>query len=164
MKNKKRVWLILTAVWMAVIFSFSAKPADESSKESLFVGKVVGRIFVDGFEDMSKEEQEAFAEKINYPVRKTAHASEYAVLGFLLFQTAAAWKWFGERKDGAGLKRTGGAWLIGTGYAVSDELHQLFVPGRACMATDVMIDSGGVLAGIAAGALALLLLESRKEK
>ena len=37
--------------------------------------------------------------------------------------------------------------LSGTVYAVSDELHQLFVPGRSCMPADVLLDSAGVLAG-----------------
>ena len=39
------------------------------------------------------------------------------------------------------------AFLAGTAYAVTDELHQLFVPGRAGMISDVLIDSLGVLFG-----------------
>ncbi|MFQ8632799.1 MAG: VanZ family protein, partial [Intestinibacter bartlettii] len=34
-------------------------------------------------------------------------------------------------------------------YAISDEIHQYFVPGRACQFRDVMIDSCGALFGIA---------------
>lgn len=33
-------------------------------------------------------------------------------------------------------------------YAVSDEIHQLFVPGRGAQVKDVMIDSTGAFAGI----------------
>ena len=33
-------------------------------------------------------------------------------------------------------------------YACSDELHQHFTPGRACMFTDVLIDTGGALTGM----------------
>ena len=40
------------------------------------------------------------------------------------------------------------AWLIGTAYAVTDEFHQSFVPGRSCELRDVMIDSCGVLTGV----------------
>jgi VanZ family protein len=40
------------------------------------------------------------------------------------------------------------AFLICVLYAVSDEVHQLYVPGRGCQITDVLIDSGGALAGI----------------
>ena len=39
------------------------------------------------------------------------------------------------------------AWT-GILYAASDEFHQLFVPGRSGQITDVLIDSGGLLAGI----------------
>lgn len=38
--------------------------------------------------------------------------------------------------------------LIGFLYAVSDEIHQYFVPGRAMQARDVLIDTVGVLLGI----------------
>jgi VanZ family protein len=34
------------------------------------------------------------------------------------------------------------------GYAVSDELHQLFVPERAFQLQDLLVDGGGILVGI----------------
>ena len=39
--------------------------------------------------------------------------------------------------------------LIGVIYAVSDELHQLFVNGRSGKIIDVVIDSIGIFTGIA---------------
>ncbi len=38
--------------------------------------------------------------------------------------------------------------IIGILYAISDEIHQLFVPGRSGKVTDVIIDSLGILTGI----------------
>ena len=38
--------------------------------------------------------------------------------------------------------------LIATAYAATDELHQVFVPGRSAEFTDVLLDSLGALAGI----------------
>ena len=38
-------------------------------------------------------------------------------------------------------------WLIGTAYAITDEIHQLFVPERACAFMDMCIDSVGVAVG-----------------
>ena len=153
MKEKRRLWVILAVIWMIVIFSFSAKPSDESSEESLFVGHIVGQIFVKDFENWTVGEQEAFAESINYPIRKTAHATEYAILGFLTFQAWKSQAW--RRETNSGKRRTYGvrgcaimAWVVSTAYAATDEIHQIFVPGRACMATDVMIDSAGAAAGI----------------
>ncbi len=67
-------------------------------------------------------------------LRKIAHAAEYAVLGALLVRATG---------------RTGLAFALGTLYAISDELHQSFVPGRLGSPIDVAIDAVGVAAGIA---------------
>ena len=40
------------------------------------------------------------------------------------------------------------AYLFGVLYAFSDELHQLFVPGRSCDPLDFLADSIGVALGI----------------
>jgi len=66
-------------------------------------------------------------------LRKIAHAAEYAVLGALLV-----------RANG----RAGLAVAVGTLYAVSDELHQSFVPGRLGSPVVVAIDAVGVAAGV----------------
>ena len=67
-------------------------------------------------------------------LRKLAHATEYAVLGGLLVRA---------------LGRPLPAFALGLAYAVSDELHQHFVPGRTGDPKDVAIDALGVVAGIA---------------
>lgn len=158
MKDKKRIWMVLVLIWMAVIFSFSAKPADESSQESLFVGRVIGQIFVKEFDDWTPQKQEAFAEKINYPVRKAAHATEYAILGALVMMRCRYQT--GWRRNRIWLT----AWGISILYAVTDEIHQSFVPGRACMVTDVMIDSAGALAGILLSAAVSAIIIGKKRR
>jgi VanZ family protein len=70
----------------------------------------------------------------DYPLRKVAHAAEFAVLGALLARAVS---------------ELGALWL-GIAYAVADELHQTFVPGRAGALLDVGIDAVGVLLGILA--------------
>ena len=80
----RKIFLILTIVWMAVIFAFSARPADESEEDSIQVGMMIGRIFIPEFEEWSQESRYEFAERIDHPVRKTAHATEYAILGLLV--------------------------------------------------------------------------------
>ncbi len=66
-------------------------------------------------------------------LRKLAHAAEYAVLGALLLRATG---------------RIGVALALGVAYAVSDEIHQTFVPGRAGKPLDVAIDTLGVVVGI----------------
>jgi len=66
-------------------------------------------------------------------LRKLAHAAEYAVLGVLLMR---------------GTGQGGLAFALGTLYAVSDEIHQAFVPGRTGAPLDVAIDAIGVACGV----------------
>jgi VanZ family protein len=66
-------------------------------------------------------------------LRKLAHAAEYAVLGLLLVRALSN-------------ERT--ALVLGIAYAVTDELHQHFVPGRLASPLDVLVDAGGVAIGV----------------
>lgn len=138
---RKAVFSAAVLLWMAVIFLFSAKPADESADMSRSAGQWIGKTFVGEYRTWTKEKQEAFAEAIDYPVRKAAHAAEYAVLGMLLAGMIGSF-------NASGWKRWGASYLIGTCYAATDEFHQLFVPGRSGQVSDVMLDSAGVLAGV----------------
>lgn len=126
---------------MCLIFWFSAQPADESGDMSLSVGKIVGEIFVPDYDEWTGAEQEAFAEGIDYPVRKAAHATEYACLAVLLMGMYQSYGLAGRRQIAV-------SFLSAAGYAATDEFHQLFVPGRGCRVTDVLIDSLGAAAGI----------------
>lgn len=72
-------------------------------------------------------------------LRKIAHVAEYAVLGALLARATA---------------RANLAFALGTLYAISDEIHQSFVPGRAGSPLDVAIDAVGVTIGVALWQLA----------
>lgn len=154
--GRKKVLLVLVVSWMAVIFGFSACPADESAKMSLSVGKWIGETFVPEYDDWDVKKQEKFAERIDYPVRKCAHASEYAVLGLLLASLALSWDAEKKERQAFPWKWIGTAALTGVCYAASDEFHQLFVPGRSCQFTDVLIDSGGLFIG-----MALILMAAR---
>ncbi len=68
-------------------------------------------------------------------LRKLAHVAEYAVLGALLVRAIGT----------ATL-----AFVVGVAYAVSDEVHQLFVAGRQGSPVDVAIDAAGVAVGVVA--------------
>lgn len=115
-------------------------------------GRMAGRILIPGYEEWSDAKQERFAERIDYPVRKGAHLTEFAVLGFLLLLCISSWAGNGQNSY-TGMRPAGWSLLAGAAYAASDEIHQLFVPGRSCQFTDVLIDSTGVLLGILAGIL-----------
>ncbi|MGI6089421.1 MAG: VanZ family protein [Bilifractor porci] len=153
MRKCKKIFTLLAILWMAAIFFFSSRNADESTAQSNRAGMLAGHLFVRDFDSWTEQEQLDFAKKIDHPVRKTAHASEYALLGMLLFGAMT-----GTRKI-----RMGYAWLAASCYAATDEFHQLFVPGRSCQFTDVCIDSGGAALGIlVAAGVSLLVFRIRE--
>lgn len=191
-------------LWMALIFFYSSRQADVSAEDSGRIGMTIGRIFISDFEEWPEDEQQAFAARIDHPVRKTAHAAEYAVLGFLAagacagaagtegnagrvessgLAGSAGMEGNAGAAEDAGMAENSGAsgrsgkgarrkflkrmllpWLIAALYAASDEIHQLFVPGRSGQLSDVILDSAGALAGVAAFTVICWLINCRKAK
>jgi VanZ family protein len=66
-------------------------------------------------------------------LRKIAHVGEYAVLGALLYRA---------------VRREPAAIVLGSLYAVTDEVHQSFITGRHGSPLDWLIDTAGVVAGV----------------
>jgi len=129
---KRFFYLSLSVLWMILIYSMSAKTASSSSDDSMFITEYIIRFF---FSDPSAELLD-FAETI---IRKIAHFTEYAVLSILLTLTLKSF--------GLTLKKSLFAVAISFFYAISDEVHQCFVPGRACRIFDVFIDTLGAFGG-----------------
>lgn len=138
-----------------MIFCFSARNGDESTEDSYAVGMEFGRITHSDFENWSEEEQLAFAAKVDHPIRKLAHATEYAVFAMLLC---------GVFHDGNRKRRIAAllAWAAATIYAMTDEFHQLFVPGRSGQIKDVLLDSCGATVGVGVVMLVLVFVYRRK--
>lgn len=180
---RRRVFLILMLLWMAGIFAFSSRSGSESSEDSYFVGTLVGDIFVPGFDEWTMQRQQEFAEAIDHPVRKTAHAAEYAVLALLAAGVCIPEDMSGREKrtipagsGSCGLGKHGSvkkseakscgrltvSWAIAAAYAATDEFHQLFVPGRSGQVSDVILDSAGALAGLLILALVRKIMSRRR--
>lgn len=152
--NKFQIFCgIMTIAVMVCIFLFSCENADDSSDTSGNFVNLIISIFYGDYDELPLWEQEEIRGNISHFIRKTAHFTIFAALGFFAFLTS------GQKKL---LCKGTAAVLIFCGlYAVSDEIHQYFVPGRACMLRDMLLDTCGSLAGIAA-ALAALKIFSRK--
>lgn len=142
LNRQQRIRVLLLIIWMAAIFAYSARPADVSTQDSHFIGNLVANVAQQwSQEDWSEQEQLLFVESIDFYVRKAAHMTEYAVLGILLMGCLQSF----------GMKMPRVEWYAvaaGILYAGSDELHQYFVPGRACQLRDVVIDGIGVALGV----------------
>ncbi len=79
--------------------------------------------------------------KIDLPdgmVRTIAHCCEFAALGFLMLNCARSFN-----AQFSPIKSV----TLSFGYAVTDEIHQLFVPGRAFQLTDLCVDLAGIIFG-----------------
>ena len=50
--------------------------------------------------------------------------------------------------------------IIGTVYAITDEWHQYFMPGRSAQISDILLDAFGVLTGI----IMMILLQALYNK
>lgn len=83
-------------------------------------------------------------------VRKSAHIIAYFTLGTWALLTAIAYRF--RLKKAAMISL-----LVVVVYAISDEIHQLFVPGRSGQWSDVLLDSMAGLIGIT---LTLLIIRS----
>ena len=148
-------WLPALA-WMGVIYSLSAQPAPESASLSI------------GLSDILLETIKTIQPKIswdpaafNEALRTAAHFGIYLILGGLLIPAVRS---IGGRKGKD--KEIPAALALGTAYAISDEIHQLFVPGRGAQLSDVLVDAAGTLAGalLAYGILTLAGRWKPKEK
>lgn len=161
---KKKILLriiagVFTLCSMAFIFYNSALPAEQSGELSVAVtGKVDGVINPEKPSDSSgseaampsdpsapavteeekKQEKEARIKNLDPKIRMFAHILEFAMFTFF----AAI---FATTFDMKSLVRFSIVFVLCGIYALSDEIHQHFVPGRVCDIKDVALDVTGVL-------------------
>lgn len=139
---KKVICTILVIVWMIIIFMLSNQPADDSTKLSDgFISTTIGRIYKIFNDDVSEEKLTEIKVKYTHPVRKLAHFTIYFILGLLV---ALLVKEYNLSVKQIILISIGICFL----YAISDEIHQLFVIGRSGEIRDVLIDTSGSFLGI----------------
>ncbi|HSV06668.1 MAG TPA: VanZ family protein, partial [Candidatus Binatus sp.] len=77
---------------------------------------------------------------MHFWIRKLAHFTEYLILSTLLYRGLRGSQRWSVRAAVLALAMAGV-------YAVGDEFHQWFVPGRTAAATDCLIDVSGAAAG-----------------
>lgn len=130
MKNKRSIinWILLIA-WMLLIFFMSNQPGEISTKQSDLVIKIFSLIGID---------LNSYLGSIaTFIIRKVAHFTEYFILYGLSIRVLNQYI---EIK-----KSRVYCLFIVLAYAITDEIHQYFIPGRAMALKDVLIDfSGGV--------------------
>ena len=133
---KKAIKLILIIVCMITIFMFSSDNAEKSTKKSDGVIIKISELVLN--KKLTTKEKEHLTSKYITPVRKSAHFIIYFTLGLLVLSYI---KEFTPNNTKAFIISIEIVFL----YALSDELHQLFVPGRSGEILDILIDTSGAV-------------------
>ncbi len=143
MKSKiyKIISIVLLVAVMVTIFLLSHQNGEESSQTSGFVTKLLNTIFRGNAPE--------------FIVRTFGHFSEFAALGFLLNNCLYA---FTEKRKP--LICITLSWA----YAWTDEIHQIFIPGRAFQISDLLVDLAGIIVGTAIICTIIFIIEKRKHK
>lgn len=122
---------------MIFIFIQSALPADLSSLQSGWITAFLSKLLhID-------------PAVLSPVVRKLAHFLEFLLLGIaLLWAVRGGASNFLRKRMPRPVADGLLSWIIGALYAVTDEIHQIFVPGRSCELRDICIDAAGVAVGV----------------
>lgn len=127
----------LVFIWMVVIFLFSNEGSELSSGRS----SAIVSFFMDAWSLALPEDM------LTFITRKSAHIVAYFILGMLLYTLVKDYKLSSRRAIWFSI----GIALL---YAITDELHQSFIPGRSAEIRDVVIDT--VASGLGVGAFYIL--------
>ena len=144
MKTKKQiikriVFGFLVIVWMITIFCFSNEKSDKSTDTSGSAIKTVLSRF-EQFNNLEQDDQQKLIENLQHPIRKLAHFTIYTIGGMLFFNFINTYKITNKKKIMFTI-------IFGALYAVTDEIHQLFIPGRSGQISDILLDTLGVITG-----------------
>lgn len=131
---KKYLKFIILILWMTIIFYLSSQPSSDSTNTT---NVIVNRLFyIYKLLLNSNITIDLFSNYIFTPLRKLAHFSEFAILAMLFY--------ININNDNKVIY----SFVLSLIYSISDEIHQLFVPGRFCSIGDIVIDACGIIFGL----------------
>ena len=136
MRSFLRYWLPVL-LW-ALFISWMSTEAGSPRHSSRIIGPILHWIYPK-ISDETVAQVQLFA-------RKTAHVTEYAVLALLLWRARRRAYWGDPRPWRP--KDAYFAVMLSVLFAMTDEWHQTFVPGREGRVADVLIDGMGATAAM----------------
>lgn len=140
-KRLSYVAVLLSIVCMIVIFKLSSHNSINTNSLSInFTSKLANIVFSE-FNTLSKDIQNIMIGQLNLLVRKIAHFLLYFILGFFSFASVHIITQKYKKSLYMGI-------TVCSIYAILDELHQIFVPGRTPLLKDVIIDVLGGICGM----------------
>ena len=144
--------LILLIYTFITIFSFSSQEGTKSSSLS----KKVARKCIDIFpytKNASEEKKTEMVESCQIFIRKLAHFSIYTCVGIFIMIFVSTYNMKLKTQILICV-------IVGFIYAISDEIHQNFIPERTMSAIDVIIDTIGTINGT----IIVLIIKKMYEK
>lgn len=161
MSTLHRPWIrivstVLVLALMTGIFLFSSQGRDSEATSEVFAFIIIDTIHPE-YSDLSSEDQSIIWVAAQHIARKAAHIFEYMLLGFLILICLESWFIWNKKHKWL-------AFAIGSLYAVSDEIHQYFIPGRSCEIMDMLIDSLGVFLGVLLAIKLIKSIEKAKDR
>lgn len=139
--NILRIILILLLLCtFFIIFVFSSQNGDTSGGISTRITESILEKS-NRYNALEEEQKNKVSNRIEKIIRKIAHFSIYAMVGFLLMGLLSTYKLKNKWRIVITI-------LIGILYAISDEVHQSFSPGRTPKITDIYIDTLGIIFGM----------------
>lgn len=151
----KKVSILLCLLWIGFIFYMSGNNGQVSHEQSIKVTNAIENAQskletklenktinqrTQGDKNIANK-QTAKENQLDHIVRKNAHAFMYAVLALLVSSALFA----SNKRGGEAIVYI---MFICLFYAVLDEFHQSFIPGRTSLVSDVLVDFGGAAIGL----------------
>lgn len=132
MKMNKNILTIILLILLLLDFTIIFKFSSQNSEKSSGVSRAVTATIIKPIVEKLNQKDLVIFEAV---IRKLAHFSLYLSVGVLTMSLMVI------NIKGKEKKQIFYSFVIGVLYAISDEIHQLFVPGRAAAVTDVLIDA-----------------------
>lgn len=145
-KNIKYVKCIIAIICCIIIFSFSAVPATASTKQSK--GLTYNVIKLLNGNKLTEKELVKLTKRVNPVIRKIAHFSIYMILAIFTYMFIEELNIKSKSKKERLRKNILYTCIFCIIYAIFDEIHQIYVPGRTGKVIDVIIDTLGACTGI----------------
>ena len=133
MKSRLAAWLLVFA-WAAIIFCMSSNTGDDLSSSKGLLGMI---------KQLLDNAQVALLGPGVDVASSAAHFAEYSVLSALLSNAIT----LSKQRPCRRVARVFLAVLIASLYGITDEIHQLFAPGRFCDPVDWLVDTAGAFVG-----------------
>ena len=161
--SKKTIILgVLLILWMGFIFIMSNDSGSNSDSDSkdivTYIIEKYDKITHASGDTINYHHSSEFLDKANLIFRKICHFTEYFILSIIALCLFISFNKYSL------LKCNIYSIMFSISYAITDEIHQIFVSDRSGNVIDVLIDSSGAIIGSVIISLIVIIIRKNNEK